>query len=252
VSDHSHISVVKDAGELSRFAAATICELIGRSVAARGISAVALAGGETPRRVYELLAADPFRSAINWRLVHLFFGDERVVPPDDPASNFGMVSQALFNCIPIPSSNIHRIRGEALALDAGREYEDELQKWFDGRLPRFDIVMLGVGEDGHTASLFPGTESLRETSRAAIGYYVPQLKSWRVTLTLPVLLNAREILFMASGKRKASVVARTVEAREPRADLPASMVRPTGGNVHWVLDEEAASLLSPDTVVSTP
>jgi 6-phosphogluconolactonase len=146
--------------------------------------------------------------------------------------------------IPIPPKNIHRIRGEASAADAGREYETELQKWFNGRLPRFDIVMLGVGEDGHTASLFPGTDSLREASRMAIGYFVPQLNSWRVTLTLPVLLNARETIFLVTGKRKASVVARIIEAGEPQADIPASMVRLTQGRVHWMLDEEAASLLS--------
>jgi 6-phosphogluconolactonase len=111
-------------------------------------------------------------------------------------------------------------------------------------VPRFDIVLLGIGEDGHTASLFPGTESLDEASRMAMGYFVPQLKSWRVTLTLPVLVNARETLFLVTGKRKASVVARVLESGESQPNLPASMIRPTQGTVRWMLDEDAASLLS--------
>jgi 6-phosphogluconolactonase len=238
------ISVSKDAERMSRLAAATISDLIGRANEERGISFVALAGGETPLRVYQMLAADPEQNTIDWRHVHLFFGDERMVPPDDPASNYGMVFRELVSRIPIPAENVHRIRGEASATDAGTEYETELQKWFGGHLPRFDIVVLGVGEDGHTASLFSGTGSLGEVSRMAIGYFVPQLNSWRVTLTLPVLLNARETLFLVAGKRKASVVARILEAGESWPDLPASMIRPTQGTVRWMLDEEAASLLS--------
>ena len=237
------ISVSKDAEQLSQLAAATIRDIIGRAIEARGISFVALAGGETPLRVYQVLAAEPVQRTIDWRHVHLFFGDERMVPPNDPASNYGMVFREMVSRVPIPADNVHRIRGESSAADAGREYEAELQKWFGGRLPRFDIVLLGIGEDGHTASLFPGTDSLNEVSRMAIGYFVPQLKSWRVTLTLPVLLNARETLFLASGKRKASVVARILGAGDSQASLPASMIRPKQGTVRWMLDEEAASLL---------
>jgi 6-phosphogluconolactonase len=244
MSDRPDISVVKDAERLSHLAAMRMSEGIGSSIEARGVSYVALAGGSTPLRVYQILAADHMRNTIDWRHVHLFFGDERMVPPDDPASNYGMVSRELVSHIPIPPENIHRIRGEASAVDAGMEYETELQKCFGGRVPRFDIVILGVGEDGHTASLFPGTDALIEGSRMAIGYFIPQLNIWRVTLTLPVLLNARETLFLVTGKRKASMVARILEAGEPQAGIPASMVRPTQGRVHWILDEEAASLLS--------
>ncbi len=237
------ISVAKDAESMSHLAAETISGLISRSIHARGVSCIALAGGETPLRVYQMLAADPLRSTIHWRDVHLFFGDERMVPPDDPASNYGMVSRTLISRISIPPENIHRIRGETSAPDAANDYETELQRWFGDHLPRFDIVMLGIGEDGHTASLFPGTDSLREATKMALGYFVPQLNSCRVTLTLPVLLNARETLFLAAGKRKARVVAGILGAKEPRADLPASMIRPAQGGVHWILDEEAASLL---------
>jgi len=238
------ISVAKDAEVMSHLAAETISELIAGSIHARGISYLALAGGETPVRVYQILADDPLRRTIDWRHVHLFFGDERMVPPDDPASNYGMVSRALVSQISIPAENVHRIRGETSAAEAGKEYGTELRMWFGDRLPRFDIVLLGIGEDGHTASMFPGTDSLREATKMAIGYFVPQLNSWRVTLTLPVLLNARETLFLATGKRKARMVARILESKEPEADIPASMIRPTQGMVRWMLDEEAASLLS--------
>jgi len=238
------ISVAKNAEGMSHLAAETISELIARSIHARGISCVALAGGETPLRVYQILAAEPLRSTIDWRHVHLFFGDERMVPPDDTASNYGMVLRALVSRISIPAEHVHRIRGEIPAADAAREYETELLKWFGGDLPCFDVVLLGVGEDGHTASLFPGTASLVEASRTAIGYFIPQLNSWRVTLTLPVFLNARDTLFLATGERKARVVARVLESKDPQAGIPASMIRPSKGTVRWILDEEAASLLA--------
>jgi 6-phosphogluconolactonase len=243
VNGRREISVSKDPEQLSHRAATTISDLVGRAIQARGISFVALAGGETPARVYALLASDPLKNTIDWRHVHVFFGDERMVPPDDPASNYGMVQRQLLSRIPIPVESVHRIRGEASAADASKEYEAELQKWFNGRLPRFDIVVLGVGEDGHTASLFPGTDSLRGGSKMAIGYYVPQLKSWRVTLTLRVLLNARDTIFLAAGKQKAPVIARILGASETQSDLPASMVISAQGTVLWMLDEEAASLI---------
>ncbi len=126
------------------------------------------------------------------------------------------------------------------------EYEGELAKVFGVTVPRFDLITLGVGEDGHTASLFPGTASLGEQTRNVLGYFVPQLNSWRVTLTLPVLLNAREILFLAAGKRKAEILGRIHSSMTPSADMPASMVRPTNGTVQWMLDAEAASLISID------
>ena len=243
MSGRREISVSKDPGELSHRAATTIRDLVRLAIEARGISFVALAGGETPARVYQLLASDPLKNTIEWGRLHAFFGDERMVPPDDPSSNYGMVHRHLLSRIPIPGENVHRIRGEGSPADASKEYEAELQKWFNGLLPRFDVVLLGVGEDGHTASLFPGTDALREASRMAIGNSVPQLKSWRVTLTLPVLLNARETIFLAAGKQKAPVIARILGADGRQPNLPASMVNPAQGTVRWMLDEDAASLI---------
>jgi 6-phosphogluconolactonase len=243
MSERPEIFVAKDPGELSQRAAASLSESISRSIAARGVCLIALAGGETPRSVYRLLGRDPLRSSIDWEHVHLFFGDERMVPPDDPASNYGMVVKELVSCIRIPHANVHRIRGEAPADDAAREYETDLQQWAEGGLLRFDVVLLGIGEDGHLASLFPETVSLTEVARMAMGYFVPKLNSWRVTLTFPVLRNAREIVFLATGSRKAAMVATIIESTDPQTDVPATMLGPTRGRVHWMLDEEAASLL---------
>ena len=138
--------------------------------------------------------------------MHLFFGDERMVPPDDPASNYGMVQRELIGSVPIPAGNVHRIHGELSAGEAGIQYAEDLQIFFKRILPRFDLIMLGIGEDGHIASLFPHTASVGEQTRTVLGYFVPQLNSWRVTLLLPVLVNAREILswWREGAKRRSS------------------------------------------------
>ena len=209
----------------------------------RGAVFVALAGGDTPRRIYEILAGEPYKSGIDWEAVHLFFGDERMVPPEDPASNYGMISRELTSRVPIPAQNIHRIRGEIEVHDAAKEYEGEVRRWFKGARPRFDLVLLGVGEDGHTASLFPDTEALREGEKNVLGYFVPQLHSWRVTLTLPVLLNAREILFVVAGRRKALALEGIFHQPAPSPLLPASMIKPTDGGLQWFIDQDAASLI---------
>jgi len=244
MNSRANVSVWNSAEQLAQSAAETMCTLMRRAIEEREKCSVALAGGETPRRVYQVLATDPHRSLIDWDCVHLFFGDERMVPPDDPASNYGMVHQELLSRVPVPADHIHRIHGEHSALDAAMEYEGELVKFFGRAMPRFDLITLGVGEDGHTASLFPHTSSVSEQTRSVLGYFVPQLNSWRVTLTLPVLLNARDILFLAAGTRKAEIVGRIQSAVTPSADLPASMVRPHDGTVQWMLDVEAASLIS--------
>jgi 6-phosphogluconolactonase len=228
---------------LAQRVAETVCALIRSAIQLRGAGVVALAGGDTPRRIYEILAGEPYKSEIDWQAVHLFFGDERMVPPGDPASNFGMVERKLTSRVPIPMENIHRIRGESEVHDAEMEYEGELRRWFRGRRPRFDIVLLGVGEDGHTASLFPDTDALRESTKNVLGYFVPQLQAWRITLTLPVLLNAREILVVAAGRRKALALERIFHAIAPAPSLPASMITPANGGLHWFLDVDAASLM---------
>lgn len=244
MNNRANVSVWNSAEQLAQCAAETMSKLMKQAIEERGTCSVALAGGETPRRVYQVLATDPHRSLIHWECVEIFFGDERMVPQDDPASNYGMVHKELLSRVPVPVEHIHRIRGEHFAPDAAMEYEGELAKVFGVTVPRFDLITLGVGEDGHTASLFPGTASLSEQTRNVLGYFVPQLNSWRVTLTLPVLLNARDILFLAAGKRKAEILSRIHSAVTPSVDLPASMVRPADGTLQWMLDAEAAALIS--------
>jgi 6-phosphogluconolactonase len=199
---------------------------------------VALAGGNTPRGLYELLARPPYRDQINWSTVHLFWGDERCVPPDHPQSNYRMVEQSLLSHIDIPVQNIHRIKGELDPQQAAATYADRLREILaSGQL---DLVLLGMGSDGHTASLFPGTLALRERKRTVVSLYVDKLDAWRVTMTLPMLNRARNILFLVSGAAKAPALARIVDG-DP---LPARRVRPVHSQVTWLVDRAAAQMLA--------
>jgi 6-phosphogluconolactonase len=251
VISQAQVTVLRNAEELAQSAARMMSELMRRAIEERGICFVALAGGETPRRVYQVLAGDSHMGIVDWERVQIFFGDERMVPSGHADSNFGMAQRELLSRLQVPAEHVHRIQGERPPVDAAMEYEQELAQVFGGVVPRFDLITLGVGEDGHTASLFPHTPSVLEQKRNVLGYFVPQLSSWRVTLTLPVLLNARSILFFAAGRRKAEIIWRIRSAVTPSSDLPASMVRPQDGSLEWMLDAEAASLISVGGPAST-
>ena len=196
---------------------------------------IALSGGSTPRRLFELLACPPYRTQLPWDHIHLFWGDERSVPPHHADSNYRMTREALLDHVDIPAQNVHRIRGELPPPEAAQLYRAELKTWM-GKNPRFDLVLLGVGDDGHTASLFPGAPSLEEQDQTAIAVYAPHLDSWRVTLTLPVLNRAQHVLFLVSGANKAPALAR-IRAGDP---LPAGRIRPSRGTLTWLLDRGAA------------
>jgi 6-phosphogluconolactonase len=231
------VEIAPDPEALARRAAA---EIAGRAAAARGRFAVALAGGSTPRRTYELLAGSPHRQAVPWGQVEIFFGDERCVPPDDPASNHRMAREALLDRVPIPPARIHRIRGEAPdAAAAAAEYEAVLRAAL-GAGARLDLVLLGMGQDGHVASLFPGSEALAETGRLVRAVLSPAPPVRRITLTLPALDAAAAALFLVAGAEKAERVAEVLSGRGP--DLPAARVRPAGETL-WLLDAAAASRL---------
>ena len=205
---------------------------------------VALAGGRTPKRVYELLGTEQFKNRVEWSRVHLFFGDERCVPPDHPDSNFGMVNQTLISRVEIPTKNVHRIIGEGDARENARGYESELRTSFASRPgPRFDLVLLGIGEDGHTASLFPQSAALQETSRWAVATEHPHSGQRRITLTLPALNHAAHILFLVTGQEKATALSRVLRGQSEPARLPASLIQPVEGALEWFIDREAASLL---------
>lgn len=202
---------------------------------------IALSGGSTPVRMHELLAGI---DGIDWSQVHVFWGDERTVPPDHDESNFRMARETLLDRVEIPSQNIHRMRGEIDPEQAANEYEQELREVFGtGRteVPRFDIVVLGMGADGHTASLFPGTSALTERDRLAVANEVPQLDTVRITLTFPVLNAARQVLFLVAGADKADPARQAIVQD---GDVPpAGFVHPEPGQLLWLLDAAAGSQL---------
>jgi 6-phosphogluconolactonase len=237
------IRISKTAQELFAAAATEFAAQASSAVRANGRCTVALSGGSTPRSLYALLAAKP---EIPWDKICFFWGDERHVPPDHPDSNYRMAYEALLAKVPVRPENVFRIRGEDKDADpAARQYEKFLQDFFHlspGQLPRFDLVLLGLGPDGHTASLFPGTTALTEQHRLVVANWVEKFKTFRITFTFPVLNAAAWVLFLCSGKDKAATLREVLE--NPSANLPAQGVRPTNGRLIWFVDEAAAGALS--------
>jgi 6-phosphogluconolactonase len=206
---------------------------------------MALAGGKTPRRVYELLASERFINRLKWSQVDLFFGDERAVPPTHPDSNYAMVYETLISKVPIPAKNVHRIIGEGDANENARGYENQLQSFFAGLAwPRFDLALLGMGEDGHTASLFPHSDALEEKSRWVVATKNEQTGQHRITLTVPVFNHASHVMFLVTGKEKAQRLAEVLRPRPGSELLPAQAIKPIDGTLEWFADAAAASLLS--------
>ncbi|MEX1143506.1 MAG: 6-phosphogluconolactonase [Anaerolineales bacterium] len=217
------------------------------AITQRGEFNIALSGGSTPAATYKKLAQEPLSNQIPWAQVHVFWSDERCVPPEDPESNYGIAYATLLKHVAIPSENIHRLHGELPPAEASDQANGELAAHF-GRdvAPIFDLILLGLGEDGHTASLFPGSEALKKTDGLVAANYIAKLHAWRLTSTYPLINAARQILFLVSGDKKAEVVKRTVEDHDPR--LPASIVQPGSGSVTWYLDQPAAGCLSRQTL----
>ena len=244
------MQVYPDAKTLARAAAEQFVHAAEKAVAARGQFNVALAGGSTPRATYSLLASAEFaprpstllRTGVDWARVQVFWGDERCVPPDHPASNYALARETLLDHVPLPAGNVHRIRAELPPPQAAALYQKELEAVL-GTGGRFDLILLGMGADGHTASLFPGTAALEEKTRWVVENYVASLDSWRVTLTLPVLNAARQVTFLVSGAAKAETLAR-VQAGER---LPAALVHPSPGRLTWMVDAAAAGQLERET-----
>jgi 6-phosphogluconolactonase len=221
-----------------------IVYLIEHAIQENGLCNIALAGGNTPREVYTKLAANSCRDRVDWNGLHLFWGDERMVPPDHQDSNFRMVQQTLLEHINIPDGNVHRIRGENTPEKASEEYAQLLHNSFREDIPCFDLILLGIGEDGHTASLFPDTDAIEECKRHVVAVFVPRLNTWRVTLTFPVLNAAREVFFLVSGSSKSKIIQRIMSIKEPTKEFPATMVNPENGTLHWMLDSDAAASIN--------
>jgi 6-phosphogluconolactonase len=239
----AEIRVVDTATELFRAAAREFVTLASQAIKNRGRFCVALSGGSTPKKLYSLLASEPAK-AVPWDKTYFFFGDERHVPPDDPDSNYRMVNEAMFSKAPVPPGNVFRIHAEKDAAVAAQEYEETLYRFFDlqpNQFPRFDLILLGVGPDGHTASLFPGSAALNETKRLVVANWVEKFKTWRITFTFPVLNHAACVMLLASGADKAGILHEVLE--NPNANLPSQKVRPEDGQLVWLADRDAAGLL---------
>lgn len=232
------LEVFANQEELSAAAAALIAEQAAAAIAARGVFNIALSGGGTPLSAYRLLAAPPYSGGIDWAHVHVFWGDERCVPPDDAESNYAAAKAALLDHVALPANNIHRLRGELPPNEAAQLYRQELAAHFKTpSFPIFDLILLGLGEDGHTASLFPGTSGLRTGEVPVTETYVGRIESWRLTFTLPLINAARAVAFLVSGAAKAGVVREVLEGERP---LPAKAVNPHSGELLWLLDADAA------------
>lgn len=226
-----------------------ILDAAANAIAERGRFVVALSGGGTPKPIYEHLAKIDYRERIAWENVYIFFGDERCVPPYDTRSNYRMVCEAWFDHSPVPGENIHRIRGEDdPALEALR-YEKDIARFYRShRRPVFDLILLGIGDNGHTASLFPGTSALRETARWVVAQYVEVMTAWRVTFTAPLINMARHVAFLVEGTGKAQMLWNVLEGPYQPDVWPSQLVQPVPGELHWLVDRAAAAKLGTSRV----
>jgi 6-phosphogluconolactonase len=253
MAELSGVRVFEKSAELTDAAAQEISAAARQAVEESGRFTWALSGGSTPRGLYRLLASEAWRDRMPWRAIHFFWGDERHVPPDHPESNFRMAREAMLDAVLVPPENIHRIHAEEPdAQHAAAEYEATLRAFFNfssgdasGDWPRFDLILLGLGKDGHTASLFPGSPAVHERERLVVAPWVESQRTFRITLTPPVLNHARRVIFLVAGEDKAEALHAVIEGKRIAADpdrYPAQVVE---GNCLWMVDRAAARLLLP-------
>lgn len=252
----SEIHVVPDIQALCRTGAQEFAVQANMAVNARGVFHIALSGGSTPKGLYALLANDDaLRQNLPWDKIHFWWGDERHVPLAHPDSNFRMAQEVMLSRLPIPPVHIHRVHAEYPdAAKAALEYETELRAVFQidaPAFPRFDLILLGIGPEAHTASLFPGTKALNETQRLVVSNWVGKFFTWRITFTAPFINNARCILVLAAGDDKALPLKGVLEGPVEPDQLPAQLIRPHDGNLLWLLDQKAASQLAAVTIAQS-
>lgn len=242
------IQIVANADALCRLAAAEVLSSAEAAVREKESFTAVLSGGSTPKGLYSLLADDAsWRARVPWEQTHFFWGDERHVPPDHPDSNYRMAHEAMLSKVPVPAAHIHRIRSEDVdAEQVAQDYEQTLRAFFHltaGQYPRFDLVLLGLGPDAHTASLFPGTQALHEQQRLVVATWVGKFYTERITLTAPALNNAKRLVFLVSGEEKALPLKAVLEGRHEPEQLPAQLIQPHDGRLLWLVDQAAARLL---------
>jgi 6-phosphogluconolactonase len=235
------IKISSDKNKLILESAAYIADLIEKSIKEKDRCTFVLSGGSTPKDLYETLASEKYRAVIDWSKVHVFWGDERCVPPDHPDSNYRMAKEALIDHVDIPQENVYRIPAEKEPVEAAREYEETIKKIVGGstQFPVFDIILLGIGEDGHTASLFPGTMALEEKKRWVTEVFVPKFDAYRISLTLPVINNGKNIIFLVAGEAKSDVVNQVYNRIDTTS--PSAQVDPINGNLVYLLDKSASA-----------
>jgi 6-phosphogluconolactonase len=238
------VAVLPSAAALADAAAGRFVAAAADAINSRGQFTVALSGGSTPRDTYRRLATEALVSKVMWSRVQVLWGDERCVPPDHVESNYRMVRERLLDRVPVPAANVHRIHGEDDPATAAEAYEATLR----ALLPtpaRIDLVLLGLGEDGHTASLFPGSAAVHEQTRWVMAAHAPAASMWRITLTPAVINAAVEVLFLVSGGAKAGILRRVLEGPRRPEELPAQAIAPSNGRVRWCVDAAAAADLTP-------
>jgi 6-phosphogluconolactonase len=234
--------------ETATAAADLFASTVAAAVESRGVARVAISGGSTPKALFELLAdpTQPYLAQIPWTQLQLFWVDERCVPPNHPDSNFGMTRAALLDRVPLPEQNVHRMEGELDPEEGASRYESEIRNAFrleGAQTPTFDLILLGLGPDGHTASIFPHTEGINELSRICFANHVPQKDVWRLTLTWPVITQGREVAFLIEGEDKAEMVRTVFTGAYDPETYPAQLIRPASGRLTLLLDAAAAELL---------
>ena len=248
------IEIQSDSTSLARAAAHYFVTLANEAIANRGRFAVALAGGSTPKATYKLLATQEFAERVDWSRVHIFWGDERCVPPEHPDSNYRMACEAWLDHVPLPAGNVYRIRGELEPAWGASEYEETLRTFFspsareeesegEMAIACFDLILLGMGDDGHTASIFPGTTAIDEQTLWVMAHFVENLHAWRITLT-PVTINAAaDVIFVVSGSGKANRLRQVLTGPYRPNSLPAQIIKPDTGRLRWLVDSAAAAFL---------
>lgn len=233
------VEVWRDRASLSARGAELFAALAQEAVNAEGRFTVALSGGSTPEALYQILASDAMRARVPWQQTQLFWSDERCVPPDDEQSNYRMAQDALLSYVNVPAGQIHRLRGEDEPQSAAAEYEAVLKQNFGSSDPRFSLILLGLGEDGHTASLFPHSPALLDKEHLVAAPYVEKFAAYRLTFTFRLINNAANIVFLVSGKAKSKALRAVLEEKADGREWPASMVHPVDGNLVWLVDEDA-------------
>ncbi|MCC9138344.1 6-phosphogluconolactonase [Pontibacter silvestris] len=239
------LHIFEDKAHLSKAAAELFVQTAREAVQKNGRFTVALTGGSSPVQLYSLLAQQPYLEQIPWQQTFVFWGDERWVPLTDDRSNAKMAKETFLNKVPVPQEQIYPMWKDNMEPEAfAQQYEQQLQKHFGQQAPEFDLILLGMGDDGHTASLFPGTEVLHEESHLVQAYYLEPQSMYRITLTAPLINQAKAICFLTFGSNKASALFEVLEGERNPEKYPSQLIKPQHGKVHWFVDENAASLLA--------